>query len=70
MDKQGRSARTPESRRMELYDLYLRRHDRINNWDLVDLAAHKVLGNHLWSSGESRAVLQRLAFHYGLGQAF
>ena len=30
-----------------LYDLYLRRHDRINNWDLVDLAAYKVLGRHL-----------------------
>src|SRR5215208_6373239 len=28
---------TPERLR-ELYDLYIRRHDRINNWDLVDLA--------------------------------
>jgi len=23
----------------DLYQLYIRRHDRINNWDLVDLAA-------------------------------
>ena len=30
---------SPE-RLKELYDLYIRRHDRINNWDLVDLAAY------------------------------
>src|SRR5260221_10838705 len=30
---------TPE-RLAELYDLYIRRHDRINTWDLVDLAAY------------------------------
>ena len=31
MDKQGRSKKTPESRRKELFDLYLRRTDRIDN---------------------------------------
>ena len=36
MDKQARRKRTPESRRKELFDLYMRRTDRINNWDLVD----------------------------------
>jgi 3-methyladenine DNA glycosylase AlkD len=30
-----------------LYDLYVRRHDRINNWDLVDLGAHQVVGRYL-----------------------
>ena len=30
MDKQARSQRTPETRKKELYDLYLRRMDRIN----------------------------------------
>jgi len=44
MDKQARRKQTPESRRKALYDLYLRRHDRINNWDLVDLAAAYVVG--------------------------
>ena len=39
MDKQARRKRTPESRRKELFDLYMRRTDRINNWDLVDVAA-------------------------------
>src|SRR5215207_11525526 len=37
MDKQARRKRTPESRRKELFDLYMRRTDRINNWDLVDV---------------------------------
>lgn len=47
MDKQGRRNKTPESRRKALFDLYLRRHDRINNWDLVDVAALYVVGRYL-----------------------
>src|SRR5262249_49087538 len=39
MDKQARSKKTPESRRKELFDLYIRRTDRINNWDLVDVSS-------------------------------
>jgi len=37
MDKQARRERTPGIRRQELHDLYLRRIDRIDNWDLVDV---------------------------------
>lgn len=47
MDKDARSKRTTPERRTELYKLYLRRHDRINNWDLVDLAAVYVIGGYL-----------------------
>lgn len=36
----------PEGRR-SLYELYLRRHDRINNWDLVDRSAPRVIGWYL-----------------------
>jgi hypothetical protein len=61
MGKQGTSKKTPESRRKELYDLYLRRHDRINNWDLVDLAAHKVIGSYLFEFEKPRDVLYKLA---------
>lgn len=46
MDKQGRSKNTPESRGEELFDMYLRRTDRIDNWDLVDLGAPYVVGRH------------------------
>ena len=59
MDKQGRRKKTPESRRKELYDLYLRRTDRINNWDMVDLGAPYVVGRYLFD--KPRDVLYELA---------
>jgi len=59
MDKQGRNNKIPETRRKELYDLYLRRTDRINNWDLVDLAAQYVIGRYLLD--KPRNILYRLA---------
>jgi 3-methyladenine DNA glycosylase AlkD len=59
MDKQGRRPKTPEPRRKELSDLYLRRMDRINNWDLVDLAAPFVMGRYLID--KPRDVLYGLA---------
>jgi len=59
MDFQARRSRTPEARRRELYELYLRRHDRINNWDLVDRAAPFVVGGYL--ADKSRAPLYVLA---------
>lgn len=59
MDKQARSKKTTILRRKELYDLYLRRHDRINNWDLVDLAAIHVIGAYL--TDKPRDILYELA---------
>ena len=59
MDKQGRSKKTPESRRKELYDLYLRRTDRVDNWDLVDLGAPYVVCRFLFD--KPRNVLRELA---------
>jgi 3-methyladenine DNA glycosylase AlkD len=61
MGKQASSKKTPESRRKELCDLYLRRHDRINNWDLVDLASYKVVGSYLFDFDKPRDVLYKLA---------
>jgi 3-methyladenine DNA glycosylase AlkD len=59
MDFQVRQKKTPESRKKELFDLYLRRHDRINNWDLVDRAAIHVIGAYL--ADKPRKVLYKLA---------
>ena len=47
MSRQARHRRTTEEHRRALYDLYRRRIDRINNWDLVDLAAWDVVGGYL-----------------------
>jgi 3-methyladenine DNA glycosylase AlkD len=59
MGKQATSKKTPPSRLRELYDLYIRRHHRINNWDLVDLAAYHVVGRYL--ADKPRDVLYQLA---------
>ena len=50
MDFQARSRKTPEERRRELFELYLRRHDRIDTWDLVDRSAIWVVGEYLSTS--------------------
>jgi 3-methyladenine DNA glycosylase AlkD len=50
---------TTDERRKELYDLYIRRHDRINNWDLVDLAAWHIVGP--WLIDKPRGILRKLA---------
>jgi hypothetical protein len=59
MDWQARSKKTPEARRKELFDLYMRRHDRINNWDLVDRSAPYVVGGYLFD--KQRDILYKLA---------
>ncbi len=59
MDAQAARARLPDETRAALYDLYLRRHDRIDTWDLVDRAAPKVIGRYLVE--RDRSVLDRLA---------
>lgn len=61
MGKQASSKKTPEARRKELYNLYLRRHERINNWDLVDLASYKVVGSYMFDFNKPRTILYKLA---------
>lgn len=59
MDYQARSKKTTEKRRKELFDLYIRRHDRINTWDLVDRSAIHVVGGYLMD--KPRRILYKLA---------
>lgn len=59
MAQQSRRKKTPDARRKELFDLYIRRHDRINNWDLVDLGALYVVG--LYLIDKPRDILYKLA---------
>ncbi len=47
MDWQARSKKTSADRRRELYELYKRRHDLIDTWDLVDRSAIWVVGEYL-----------------------
>jgi 3-methyladenine DNA glycosylase AlkD len=42
-----------------IFDLYLKNTKNINNWDLVDLSAHKIIGSYLLD--KDRKLLYRLA---------
>lgn len=59
MDQCGRRKKTAEARRKELYDLFVRRPDRINTWDLVDLGSQYVVGRYLVD--KSREPLYEMA---------
>lgn len=59
MDFQARDKKTPDTQKKELFDLYIRRHDRINNWDLVDRSAQFVVGAYLFD--KPRTMLYKLA---------
>lgn len=59
MDFQARSKKTTNEQKKKLFDLYIRRHDRINTWDLVDRSAPWVVGSYLMD--KPRKVLYKLA---------
>lgn len=51
-------SRADEKRQVKIYDLYLANTRYINNWDLVDSSAHKIVGPYL--ENRDRAILQTL----------
>jgi 3-methyladenine DNA glycosylase AlkD len=59
MSMQAESKRTPEEQKRALYELYLRRTDAIDNWDLVDVSCTRVVGAYL--ADKPRDVLYELA---------
>jgi len=59
MDKESRNKKIDPARLEEMYQLYMRRHDRVNNWDLVDLGCLYMTGCYLFE--RSHAVLFKLA---------
>lgn len=59
MDKESRKKKISDDRLKEFFNLYLSRHDRINNWDLVDLACMYMTGRYLFD--KPRNILYKLA---------
>lgn len=59
MDFEARDKKTTPERKKALYDLYIRRHDRINNWGMVDRSAPYVIGGYLHD--KPRKILYKLA---------
>lgn len=59
MDFKARDKKCTEEDRKALFDLYLGRHDRLNNWDFPDRAAPNVIGRYL--EDKPRDILYVLA---------
>lgn len=56
--------RGDESRKKTIYDLYLASTSRINNWDLVDLTAPRIVGDYAFRTDDS--MLAKLALSANL----
>jgi 3-methyladenine DNA glycosylase AlkD len=59
MDKASRNKKISKERLKDFFDLYMRRHDRINNWDLCDLGCLYMTGSYLYDKPHD--ILYRLA---------
>lgn len=59
MDFQARNKKTSTETKKALFDLYIKRHKYINNWDLVDRSAPYVVGGYLFD--KPRTILYKLA---------
>lgn len=59
MDFQAHDKKISPEEREGLFRLYIKKHNRLNNWDFVDRAAPHVVGRYL--SDKSRAPLYKLA---------
>ena len=59
MDYQAKDKKTSDAQRKKLFNLYLNRHDRLNNWDFVDRSAASVIGEYLFD--KPRDILYKLA---------
>ncbi|HKO77474.1 MAG TPA: DNA alkylation repair protein [Flavobacterium sp.] len=59
MDFQAKHKKTTADQKKELFELYLRRHDRLNNWDFVDRGAYNIIGEYLLD--KPREILSQLA---------
>jgi len=48
-----------EEKRKSIFNFYLKNTNKINNWDLVDLSSHKIIGDFL--SDKDKSILYKLA---------
>lgn len=63
--EQYEAAKT-EQIKSKLVNFYLKHQLAINNWDLVDLSAPKILGDFLWQHPKQRSILTKLARSHNL----
>ena len=56
---QAKHKRTTAEQKKELFEQYLQRHDRLNNWDFVDRGSYHIIGEYLVD--KPREILYQLA---------
>lgn len=54
------AAKNPELRQA-IFDLYLRRTDRINNWDIVDSSSRQIVGQYILDHPDKAGIVRKLA---------
>lgn len=59
MDKEARKKKVDPERLKDFFELYIKKHNRINNWDLVDLGCMYMTGRYL--ADKSQKILYKLA---------
>lgn len=59
MDFQARKKKISDEHRQALYELFIKRHDRINSWGFVDRSAPSVIGTYLLD--KPKDILYKLA---------
>lgn len=60
VERYRRARKAEETHRREIVDFYLAHTRGINNWDLVDLTAPKIIGEYICESGQTD-ILDRLS---------
>lgn len=61
MANQAIAKKTTAQHRTDLFNLYIRRTDRINNWDIVDTSCRDVVGEYMFNNPEKADVLRKLS---------
>ena len=61
MTERYKKARKDPAERQALLHLYLRRSDRINNWDIVDTSCRDIVGQYVLDNPEKSDLLRKLA---------
>ena len=54
-------SKADDKEKKKIYDFYLRNTKNINNWDLIDLSSHKIVGDYLLFYSSEKKVLYKLA---------
>ena len=61
LTEEYKNKKTPQEKRQNIKDFYLSNTKYINNWDLVDLSAHYILGEWIYSHPKEKTTLEKLA---------